>query len=128
MKNIYFLSFSGSDVFVPVLWPSVKTFYEKYGKNPSEYNWISPSIEFYEDIDFIKAAISKNPPSIFGVSLYVWNFEKSLSNLDNIIQSILNKDNYERLYNSIKNNYEYSLSKIISEDNLLDILKEKKFI
>jgi len=57
-----------------------------------------------------------------------FDFEKSLSNLDNIIQSILNEDNYEQLYNSIKNNYEYSLSKIISEDNLLDILKEKKFI
>jgi putative methyltransferase len=79
MKNVYFLSFSGHDVFVPVLWPSAKTFYEKYGKHPSEYNWISPSIEFHEDIDFIKASISKNPPSIFGVSLYVWNFEKSLS-------------------------------------------------
>ena len=78
MKNIYFLSFSGPDAFIPVLWPSAKTFYEKYGKHTSEYNWIPPYIEFYEDIDFIKAEISKNPPSIFGILKKVYLYANGL--------------------------------------------------
>ena len=49
-------------------------------------------------------------------------------NLDNIIQSILLNDNYDSYYESIKQNYEYTLSKLNSEDNLFDILKEKNFI
>jgi hypothetical protein len=57
-----------------------------------------------------------------------FDFEKSLSNLDEIIHSLSKNDNYEQLYNSVKNNYEYSLSKLVSEDNLFDILKEKKLI
>jgi hypothetical protein len=57
-----------------------------------------------------------------------FNFDESLSNLDNIIQSILLNDNYDSLYESIKQNYEYTLSKLNSEDNLFDILKEKNFI
>jgi hypothetical protein len=57
-----------------------------------------------------------------------FNFDESLSNLDNIIQSILLNDNYDSYYESIKQNYEYTLSKLNSEDNLFDILKEKNFI
>lgn len=78
MKNIYLLSFSGEDNFIPVLWPSAKTYYEKYGSYPEKYNWVIPVVEFYDDLEDIKTVISKKPPSVFGVSLYVWNFEKTL--------------------------------------------------
>jgi putative methyltransferase len=78
MKNIYLLSFAGEDNFIPVLWPSAKTYYEKYGLYPERYNWVLPVLEFYDDLEDIKNFISKTPPSIFGVSLYVWNFEKTL--------------------------------------------------
>ena len=77
MKNIYLLSFSDSDTFIPVLWPSAKTYYEKYGQHPEKYNWVLPIAEFLDE-DLAKIEILKNPPDIFGVSLYVWNFEKSL--------------------------------------------------
>jgi hypothetical protein len=77
--NVYVLSFSGWNDFIPVLWPSAKTHYELYGKYPEKYNWILPTVEFYRDIQEIKDEISKNPPSLFGVSLYVWNYEKSLA-------------------------------------------------
>jgi putative methyltransferase len=81
-KNIHLVSFNGTWVntnnFIPVLWPSAKTYYEKYGKNPKKYNWVLPIIEYYDDIEKIKNEIRKNPPDIFGVSLYVWNFEFSL--------------------------------------------------
>lgn len=82
MKNIYLLSFNGTwahtDHFIPVLWPSAKTHYEHYGKYPNNYNWVLPISEFYDDIEQIKQEIAKVPPDIFGVSLYVWNFEISL--------------------------------------------------
>jgi putative methyltransferase len=81
-KNIYILSFNGNWVntnnFIPVLWPSAKTYYEKFGMYPEKFNWVLPSIEYYEDIDKIKEKIKLNPPDLFGVSLYVWNFELSL--------------------------------------------------
>jgi putative methyltransferase len=77
MKNIHILSFSDRDTFIPVLWPSAKTYYEKYGQYPEKYNWVLPIAEFLDE-NSAKSEISKNPPDIFGVSLYVWNFEKSL--------------------------------------------------
>jgi len=79
MKNIYFLQLlQDSWDFLTVLWPSAKTYYELNGKRVGEYNWVIPSCEFYYDLDEIKESISKNPPSVFGVSLYVWNYERSL--------------------------------------------------
>lgn len=76
------MSFNGTYVntnnFIPVLWPSAKTFYEKHGKFPEKYNWVVPIIEYYNDFEKIKIQISKYPPDVFGVSLYVWNFELSL--------------------------------------------------
>lgn len=64
--------------FMTVLWPSAKTYYERHGSRPDEFNWINPSIELLPDLDSIKEQIKKNPPDIFGVSLYVWNFERVL--------------------------------------------------
>lgn len=78
-KNVYILSFNGStSTFIPVLWPSAKTFYELYGNKVDRYNWILPSLEFYNNKEQIKKKISENPPSVFGVSLYAWNYEVSL--------------------------------------------------
>lgn len=81
-KNIHLLSFNGvwvnTNNFIPVLWPSAKTYYEKYGHRPEKFNWVLPVIEYYDDIDQIKKEIKNNPPDIFGVSLYVWNYELSL--------------------------------------------------
>jgi len=79
IKNVYLLQLStDSWDFLTVLWPSAKTYYELNGKRVDEYNWIIPSCEFYHDLDKIKESISKNPPDVFGVSLYVWNYERSL--------------------------------------------------
>lgn len=78
-KNVHLLSFHGAGTpFVPLLWPSAKTYYEKYGKRIEEFNWVIPVAEFSNDLNKIKKEISKYPPDIFGVSLYVWNFELSL--------------------------------------------------
>ena len=81
MKNIYLLSTNTPSTtnFLPVLWPSAKTFYELYGDRPKNFNWVLPITEFIQDIETIKKEIRKTPPDIFGVSLYVWNYEKSLA-------------------------------------------------
>ena len=79
MKNVYILSLTGWNDFIPVLWPSAKTYYELNGKYPKKYNWVVPVIEMYRDVDEIKKELRETPPDIFGVSLYVWNYEKSLS-------------------------------------------------
>jgi len=79
VKNIYILSLNGWNDFIPILWPSAKTYYELNGKYPNNYNWILPTCDFYDTLEEIKSFIQENPPHIFGVSLYVWNYEKSLS-------------------------------------------------
>ena len=78
-KNLYLLSVTGWNDFIPVLWPSAKTYYELNGDEPDKYNWVLPVCEMYTDIEDIKASIQQAPPAIFGVSLYVWNYEKSLA-------------------------------------------------
>jgi putative methyltransferase len=78
-KNVHLYSFYGDGTpFMPVLWPSAKTYYEKYGKYTDRFNWVVPIAEFNNDLDKIKKEIKKNPPDIFGVSLYVMKFELSL--------------------------------------------------
>jgi len=79
VKNVYILSLTGWNDFIPVLWPSAKTYYELNGKYPEKYNWVLPTAEVHLDLNKIKEEILKCPPDIFGVSLYVWNYEKSLS-------------------------------------------------
>jgi hypothetical protein len=78
VKNVYILSLAGWSDFVPVLWPSAKSYYELNRKSQKQYNWVLPTCEFLKDIEDIKNEIKKVPPDIFGVSLYVWNYEKSL--------------------------------------------------
>jgi len=79
VKNVYILSLTGWNDFIPVLWPSAKTYYELNGKYPDNYNWVLPTAEVHLDLDRIKEEIFKVPPDIFGASLYVWNYEKSLA-------------------------------------------------
>ena len=78
VKNVYVLSLTGWNDFIPILWPSAKSYYELNGNFPKRYNWVLPTCEFLKDIGDIKSEILKTPPDVFGVSLYVWNYEKSL--------------------------------------------------
>ena len=38
VKNVYVLSLTGWNDFLPVLWPSAKTYYELNGQFPEKYN------------------------------------------------------------------------------------------
>ena len=78
-KNIQLISLTGWNDFIPVLWPSAKTFYEKYGKYPEKYNWVLPTCEIHTEFEDNKKQLLLNPPDILGVSLYVWNYDRSLA-------------------------------------------------
>lgn len=75
--NFHLLNIWTSFPSYPVLWPSAKTYCENHDIN--NVNWILPVAETHSDIENIKLEISKNPPDILGVSLYVWNYEISIS-------------------------------------------------
>lgn len=57
-----------------------------------------------------------------------FDFSESLENLDSLINKIIESDPYDSLIDSIRNNYTHSLSEMNSEDNLYNILQEKKFL
>lgn len=80
-KNIIvanFPRFSG-EIWLPFLWAQAKTYYELYGERSDEWNWVP----CYHDVfsgaynDQIKELIKKNPPDIFAISLYVWNYQQA---------------------------------------------------
>lgn len=57
-----------------------------------------------------------------------FEFEESLENLDKIINYVLSDDPYNSLIDSVRNNYEYSLSKYQTENNIFEVLLEKNMI
>ena len=68
------LSPRGEQVWLPTFWSQAKTYYEHIGSG--DWNWVNPIIDMYshdDDIAFVKDYIAQHPPSIFGISLYVWN-------------------------------------------------------
>lgn len=79
-KNILLFnpSFSNNNVYLPYFWASAKTYYEHNGKHIDNYNWVNPLFNFYTDQEEIKKFISDNPPAVFGVSLYVWNYSLAM--------------------------------------------------
>lgn len=83
-KNILLFnpSFNAINMYLPYFWASCKTYYERHGKRSAEYNWVNPLFNFYNDIEEIKNFVRANPPSIFGISLYVWNHTVALKTAD----------------------------------------------
>lgn len=80
-KNILLFnpSFSASNMYLPYFWATAKTYYQHKGLYKDNYNWVNPLFNFYNNIEEIKQFIRANPPSVFGVSLYVWNHTIALT-------------------------------------------------
>lgn len=57
-----------------------------------------------------------------------FDFDESLQNLEKILDYIIKEDPYYKLIDSIRHNYEYALSKSNTEDNIYEILLNKKII
>lgn len=78
-KNIILLNKSDStELYYPLLWASSKTYYEKNGLHPDKFNWPLPSGDYLESDEEIISWIRSNPPSFFGISLYMWNFGRAM--------------------------------------------------
>ncbi len=85
MKNFYFITKDSFDNMysVPYFWCSLKTYYEERGEKSLEWNWVPPFLNELTD-DEILTILDKEPPSVFGFSVYVWNEER----LDLLAQKI----------------------------------------
>lgn len=57
-----------------------------------------------------------------------FEFDESLESLDKLLNYILSNDPYDTLIDSVQKNYEYALTKYQTENNIFDILLEKKMV
>lgn len=58
---------------VPYFWCSAKTYYEEQGLKSKEWYWGDPWITGTNTIPEVLEIIKKNPPNVFGFSVYIWN-------------------------------------------------------
>jgi tRNA A37 methylthiotransferase MiaB len=79
MKNLYLINKNvpgpnkEKSYYLPSLWCSAKTYYEKYGNNPDEWNWGTPDYGTFLDEKEILNHCKRSPPDIFSCSVYLWN-------------------------------------------------------
>ena len=78
MKTIVIANFPrfSSEIWLPSLWASAKTYYELQGEHTADWHWYPCYIDCYDanHIDKIKQELLKANPDVFAISLYVWNF------------------------------------------------------
>ena len=76
MKTVYLGSKdSYSSRVLPLLWCSLKTYYEENSSNASQWAWADPRITSESTKEEILKLCRLDPPSVFGFSIYVWNEE-----------------------------------------------------
>jgi len=74
-KNVYLWSKNmNSGSLIPLLWFSAKTYYEENGSNVEQWAWQDPFIHD-RSIEDILNYLTLYPPTIFGLSVYVWSYE-----------------------------------------------------
>lgn len=68
-----------NQIWLPILWTSAKTYYERNGKNCNDWTWYPCDLDLYSEdyFDTITDTIAKVQPDIFAISLYVWNYKIS---------------------------------------------------
>ena len=78
MKTIVIANFPrfSSEIWLPALWASAKTYYEMHGEHRDQWQWYPCYLDCYDagHIDKIKNELLRAKPDVFAVSLYVWNF------------------------------------------------------
>jgi radical SAM superfamily enzyme YgiQ (UPF0313 family) len=68
-----------NEIWLPTLWASAKTYYEKFGQRKDNWHWSPCKLDIYDEqhIDTIKQLLLEVQPDVFAVSLYVWNYQIS---------------------------------------------------
>jgi len=78
MKTIVIANFPrfSSEIWLPALWASAKTYYEMHGRHQNQWQWYPCYLDCYDasHIDKIKHELLRAKPDVFAISLYVWNF------------------------------------------------------
>ena len=102
------------------------------GFNSEKFNdcLLTGTIPIYWGSEIIDTKINKT--SIFSFSpskeKVDFNFEESIKKLDNVITYLLKEDPYNSLSDFIKQNYDYTINTLQSEDNIFSVLQERKLI
>lgn len=74
MKNVYLANKNSfTDLSLPLLWCTLKTYFEENSKKYNEFNWVDPWLADYRTKEEILNECYQCPPDIFGFSVYVWN-------------------------------------------------------
>lgn len=75
-RKVYLASKSSYTIgVIPLLWCSLKTYYEENSKNHQQWEWADPWVTNEKTKEQILDQCQLEPPSVFGFSVYVWNEE-----------------------------------------------------
>lgn len=68
-----------NQIWLPILWTSAKTYYERNGQHRDDWIWYPCDLDLYSEdyFDKITTTIAEAKPDIFAISLYVWNYKIS---------------------------------------------------
>jgi radical SAM superfamily enzyme YgiQ (UPF0313 family) len=58
---------------VPLLWCSLKTYYEENSEFADQWTWGDPWLSDNRTVKEVLELLEENPPDVFGCSVYVWN-------------------------------------------------------
>lgn len=72
---IYNPSRFDNEAWLPALWSQAKTYYERHGIKKDQWNWVPCYADIYStNLDRVQQFLLNNPPDVFAISLYVWNY------------------------------------------------------
>lgn len=77
------------------------------------------------DTNYDSKSIFRFAPNVESIN---FEFEESLENLERILDYVIKEDPYNKLIESVKRNFEYALTKSNAENNIYEVLKERKII
>jgi radical SAM superfamily enzyme YgiQ (UPF0313 family) len=68
-----------NQIWLPTLWTSAKTYYERNGHRTAEWSWYPCDLDLYSEDYFekITETLIQLKPAVFAISLYVWNYKLS---------------------------------------------------
>lgn len=104
-KNVYLWSKNIiSGTLLPLLWFSSKTYFEENGTAVDQWQWHDPFIHEHS-VEEILSYLEKHPPTIFGLSVYVWSHVEA----DELAQLIRKRHpNCLIIYGGPQNDIKYS--------------------
>ena len=72
-KVVIYIPDSTSQIYLPLLWASAKSYYELKGTRVDDYEWVHPRINYEFDSEKLKRYLLEVKPDVFGISMYIWN-------------------------------------------------------